>query len=96
MKTMQKIRRTDNKAARFVFCIILRQPLKTPRRHLRCPFSAWTALSSPHVARLRFGSSALPEVKPKSLISSFTYVHTLGFAEGKVKVGQSKKLLANL
>jgi hypothetical protein len=38
----------------------------------------------------------LPEVKPKSLISSFTYVHTLGFAEGKVKVGQSKKLLANL
>jgi hypothetical protein len=23
-------------------------------------------------------------------------VHTLGFAEGKVKVGQSKKLLANL
>ncbi|MCL1873087.1 MAG: hypothetical protein FWF85_03110, partial [Clostridiales bacterium] len=65
-------------------------------RHLRCPFSAWTALSSPHVARLRFGSFALPEVKPKSLISSFTYVHTLGFAEGKVKVGQSKKLLANL
>ena len=52
----------------------LRQPLKTPRRHLRCPFSAWTALSSPHAARLRFGSWALPVKKIASESGSAVFL----------------------
>jgi hypothetical protein len=72
-------------------CRSIRQPRSTS-----LPFFRLAALSSPYVAGLRFGSSALPEVKPKSLILIFTYVHTLGFTEGKGKVGQAKKLLANL
>ncbi|MCL1874527.1 MAG: hypothetical protein FWF85_10500, partial [Clostridiales bacterium] len=37
-------------------------------------FSAWTALSSPHVARLRFGSFALPVEKIASESGSAVFL----------------------